>query len=140
MMADFPAAADGSERQGFNFRAHEPDVDDLRGRIESIIPHFCANPSCIQAFCPLHCKGFIKLALACWLTMIFSNDLASDHPSPPAAAPRLTSQDYPEGESCGSLCFRENDFTFRVIQCVVSAPDLAYLAIRKRMSSGVTPR
>src|SRR6266849_1533551 len=64
MMADFPVATDGSERRVFNFRAHEPDVNDLRGRIESVIPYFCANLSCIHANCPLHRKGFIRLALA----------------------------------------------------------------------------
>jgi hypothetical protein len=69
MMADFPTAVDGSQRRGFNFRAHEPDVDDLRGRIESVVPYFCAKPSCIHAYCPLHGKDFIGLSLACWLTM-----------------------------------------------------------------------
>jgi hypothetical protein len=65
MMADFPIAPDGSERQVINFRAHEPDVNDLRGRIESVIPYFCPNPSCIHVYCPLHRKGFIRLAPAC---------------------------------------------------------------------------
>jgi hypothetical protein len=64
-MADFPVATDGSERRVIDFRAHEPDVNDLRGRIESAIPYFCVNPSCIHAYCPLHRKGFIRLALAC---------------------------------------------------------------------------
>ncbi|KAH9988149.1 hypothetical protein BJV77DRAFT_1023147 [Russula vinacea] len=92
MMADFPAVDDGSERRGIDFRAHEPDVDNLRGRIESVIPHFCANPGCIHTHCPRHVDGFA---------------------SPPAAVPRLTSEDYPEGATCGSLCFREIDSTFR---------------------------
>ena len=70
MMANFPAAADGSERRGLDFRAHEPDVDDLRGRIQSVVPFFCANPSCIHAFCPLHRgKVFIRFALVCWLNI-----------------------------------------------------------------------
>ena len=104
-MADFPASADGAEQRGFNFRAHEPDVDDLRGRLQSLIPRFCANPTCIQAYCPLHREDFIGLALACWLTIIISNDVAIDYPNPPAAVPRLTSKDYPEGASCGSYAF-----------------------------------
>jgi len=62
-MADFPSATDGSERRGINLRAHEPDVNDLRGRIESVIPYFCANPSCIHVYCPLHRKGFISSRL-----------------------------------------------------------------------------
>lgn len=65
MMADFSVATDDSERQVINLRAHEPDVNDLRGRIESVIPYFCPNPSCIHVYCPLHCKGFIRLALVC---------------------------------------------------------------------------
>jgi hypothetical protein len=64
-MANFPVATDGSERRVVNFRAHEPDVNDLRGRIESVIPDFCPYPSCIHVYCPLHRKGFIRLALAC---------------------------------------------------------------------------
>ena len=72
MMADFPAVDDGSERRGIDFRAHEPDVDNLRGRIESVIPHFCANPGCIHTHCPRHGKDLVALALtlACWLTVI----------------------------------------------------------------------
>lgn len=85
-------ATDGSKQQVFNLRAHEPDVNDLRGRIESIIPYFCPNPSCIHVNCPLHQKDF---------------------PSPPAAVPRVMSNAYPEGASCGEFCFREIDDTFR---------------------------
>ncbi|KAF8488924.1 hypothetical protein F5888DRAFT_1909582 [Russula emetica] len=92
MMADFPVATDGPERRGINFRAHEPDVNDLRGRIESVIPYFCASSSCIHAYCPLHAKDF---------------------PSPPAAVPRVMSNAYPEGASCGRFCFRDIDDTFR---------------------------
>lgn len=55
-MVNFPVATDGSDRQVINFRGHEPDVNDLRERIESVIPYFCANPSCIQVYCPLHGK------------------------------------------------------------------------------------
>ncbi|KAF8466499.1 hypothetical protein DFH94DRAFT_781237 [Russula ochroleuca] len=95
MMAEFPTADDGSERRGFNFRAHEPDVDDLRGRIESVIPRFCANPGCIHTHCHRH------------------GNTIDDFASPPAAVPRLTSKDYPEGASCGSLCFREIDSSFQ---------------------------
>ena len=64
MMAEFPANADGSERRGINLRAHEPDIDDLCKRIESIVPYFCANPGCVQALCPYHRRGFIRLELA----------------------------------------------------------------------------
>ncbi|KAI0280120.1 hypothetical protein BGY98DRAFT_965749 [Russula aff. rugulosa BPL654] len=92
MMVDFPVTTDGSERRVINFRAHEPDVNDLRARIESVIPYFCANPSCIHANCPLHAKDF---------------------PFPPAAVPRVTSSAYPEGASCGRFCFQEIDDTFR---------------------------
>ena len=62
-MADFPVPTGGSERPLINLRAHEPDVNDLRGRIESIIPYFCTNPSCIHANCPLHRKGLSGLRL-----------------------------------------------------------------------------
>ena len=62
MMVDFPVTTDGSERRVINYRAHEPDVNDLRARIESVIPYFCANPSCIHANCPLHGRCFIGLA------------------------------------------------------------------------------
>ncbi|KAI9462879.1 hypothetical protein BJY52DRAFT_1255768 [Lactarius psammicola] len=54
MMADFPIDADGVEQRRIDPRAHEPDIDDLRGRLDSIVPFFCANPGCIQAFCPRH--------------------------------------------------------------------------------------
>jgi len=63
-MAEFPANADGSERRGINPRAHEPDINDLRKRIESMVPYFCANPGCVQALCPYHRRPFIRLALA----------------------------------------------------------------------------
>ena len=63
MMVDFPVPADSSERRVINFRAHEPDANDLRGRIESLIPYFCANPSCIHVYCPLHGECFLRLAL-----------------------------------------------------------------------------
>jgi hypothetical protein len=52
-MVDFPIDLD-DERPRIDIRAHEPDIDDLRGRLDSIVPHFCAHPTCIQAFCPLH--------------------------------------------------------------------------------------
>ena len=63
-MAEFPANPDGSGRRRINTRAHEPDIGNLRRRIDSIIPYFCANPGCIQALCPYHRRGFIRLALA----------------------------------------------------------------------------
>lgn len=34
----------------------------------------------------------------------------------PPATPRVPSDDYPEGDSCGSMCFREIDDTFMVTQ------------------------
>ncbi|KAI9444047.1 hypothetical protein H4582DRAFT_2190030 [Lactarius indigo] len=91
MMVDFPIDVDGVERRGIDLRAHEPDINDLRGRLDSIVPYFCANPSCVQAFCPRHV----------W-----------DFPPVPPTAPRITSDDYPEGKPCGSMCFREIDDTF----------------------------
>ncbi|KAI9444046.1 hypothetical protein H4582DRAFT_2095391 [Lactarius indigo] len=91
MMADFPVDTDGVEQRRIDPRAHEPDINDLRGRLDSVFPYFCANPGCIQAFCPRH--GW-------------------DFPPVPPTAPRVTSDDYPEGESCGSMCFREIDDTF----------------------------
>ncbi|KAH9164585.1 hypothetical protein EDB89DRAFT_2077985 [Lactarius sanguifluus] len=91
MTADFPIDIDGVEQGRIDPRAHEPDIDDLRGRLNSIFPYFCANPGCIQAFCPQH---------------------AWDFPPVPPTTPRVTSDDYPEGESCGSVCFREIDDTF----------------------------
>ncbi|KAH9164584.1 hypothetical protein EDB89DRAFT_2016838 [Lactarius sanguifluus] len=92
MMADFPIDVDGMEQRGIDPRAHEPDINDLRGRLNSVVPYFCANPSCIQAFCPRHVRAF---------------------PPVPPTAPRVTSDDYPEGKPCGSMCFREIDDTFR---------------------------
>ncbi|KAH9059794.1 hypothetical protein EDB87DRAFT_1809770 [Lactarius vividus] len=91
MMADFPIDTDGMEQRRIDPRAHEPDIDDLRGRLKSIFPYFCAHPGCIQAYCPRH---------------------AWDFPPVPPILPRVTSDDYPEGESCGSMCFREIDDTF----------------------------
>jgi hypothetical protein len=35
-----------------------------------VVPYFCAKPSCIHAYCPLHGKSFIRLSLTCWLTAI----------------------------------------------------------------------
>lgn len=143
MMADFPAVDGGSERRGINFRAHEPDVDDLRGRIESVIPYFCANPGCIHTHCPRHGKGVIALALtlACWLTVTVVGNVVYDFDSPPAAVPRRTSEDYPEGASCGSLCFREIDSMFQVIPgAFFLLQNLADMAARRIVSSGGVPR
>ncbi|KAH9059795.1 hypothetical protein EDB87DRAFT_1562822 [Lactarius vividus] len=94
MMADFPINVDGVEQRGIDLRAHEPDINDLRGRLNSVVPYFCANPGCIQAFCPRHVQNF---------------------PHVPPIAPRVTSDDYPQGKPCGSMCFREIeiDETFR---------------------------
>jgi hypothetical protein len=52
--ADLPTSIDGVERRTIDFRAHEPDIDNLRERIESVVPYFCAVPTCVQAFCPQH--------------------------------------------------------------------------------------
>jgi histone-lysine N-methyltransferase EZH2 len=90
MMVDFPIDGDGVEQRNIDFRAHEPNIDNLRGRLDSIVPYFCANPGCIQAFCPRHVMQFLPV---------------------PQTAPRVTSDDYPDGESCGSMCFREIDDT-----------------------------
>ncbi|KAH9974853.1 hypothetical protein BJV74DRAFT_183098 [Russula compacta] len=92
MMANFSTNLDGSERREIDFRAYEPKIDDLRRRIDSIVPYFCPNPGCIQAFCPRHEK---KL------------------PQVPHTVPRIASDDYPEGSSCGTTCFRETDSTFQ---------------------------
>ncbi|KAH9047475.1 hypothetical protein EDB83DRAFT_1463014 [Lactarius deliciosus] len=102
MTADFPIDTDGVEQGRIDPRAHEPDINDLRGRLNTIFPYFCANPGCIQAFCPQH---------------------AWDFPPVPPTTPRVTSDDYPEGESCGSMCFREIDDTFGEdsIECTFSA-------------------
>ncbi|KAI0253462.1 hypothetical protein BJV78DRAFT_211135 [Lactifluus subvellereus] len=91
-LADFPASADGAEHRGIDPRAYEPDVDDLRQRIDSLVPYFCANPSCIQAFCPQHGQEF--------------------PPVPPAVA-RVASDDYPKGVSCGGMCYREMEEAFQ---------------------------
>ncbi|KAF8273078.1 hypothetical protein EI94DRAFT_1783169 [Lactarius quietus] len=91
MMIDFPIDADGAERPGIDIRAYEPGIDDLRKRLNSIVPYFCANPGCVQTFCPRHV----------W-----------DFPPVPPTAPRVTSDDYLEGESCGTMCFRKSDDTF----------------------------
>ena len=57
-MADFAVNADSSEQREINLRAHEPDIDELRKRIDSIFPYFCANPGCVQALCPHHGEDF----------------------------------------------------------------------------------
>ena len=54
MMVDVPIGADGVERPRIDINAHVPDIDNLRGRVDSIVPSFCANPGCIQALCPRH--------------------------------------------------------------------------------------
>jgi hypothetical protein len=59
-MAEFPANADSSEQREINFRAHEPGINDLRKRIDSVVPYFCANPCCLQAFCPHHGKDLYR--------------------------------------------------------------------------------
>ena len=64
VMAEFPTDAGGFERREINPRAHEPGIDDLRKRVESIVPYFCASPSCVQSLCPYHGRSFIRLALA----------------------------------------------------------------------------
>jgi len=60
-MDNFPIDADGVEERILDPRAHEPDIDDLRGRLDSINPNFCPNPCCIQAFCPQHCMFLSEL-------------------------------------------------------------------------------
>jgi hypothetical protein len=39
-----------------------------------------------------------------------------------------------------AYAFEKMTLRFGYFQCVISAPDLVYLAIRRRMSSGATPR
>ncbi|KAI0302826.1 hypothetical protein B0F90DRAFT_1667436 [Multifurca ochricompacta] len=92
MMDDLRLEADGPGRQSINFRAQEPDADDLRGRIDSIVPYFCGNPGCIHAFCPRHVQEF---------------------PPIPPTVPRVASNDYPDGPSCGSMCFQDIEDTFQ---------------------------
>ena len=87
MMVEFPANPAGSRRRRVDTRGHEPDIDDLRKRIESMVPYFCANPGCIQALCPYHRRGFSKFAIASnniFLSMI-QHDLT-----------RLSHRPYPE--------------------------------------------
>jgi hypothetical protein len=62
-MAELPANTDGSGLHEINPRAYEPDINDLRKRIESIVPYFCPNPGCVQALCPYHRRRFIRLTL-----------------------------------------------------------------------------
>jgi hypothetical protein len=61
MMVDFPIDLE-DKRPKIDIRAHEPDIDDLFGRLDSVVPSFCANPSCIQAFCPQHGMSLFGLA------------------------------------------------------------------------------
>ncbi|KAH9954772.1 hypothetical protein BC827DRAFT_1241027 [Russula dissimulans] len=91
--ADIPTTADGPQRRGIDPREHEPDINDLRRRIDSVVPYFCAYPGCIQFMCPLH--GGVGF------------------PPVPPAVPRVASDDYPEGSSCENMCFREIDATFQ---------------------------
>jgi hypothetical protein len=81
-MADFPVNADSSERREIKLRAHEPGIDDLRKRIDSISPYFCANPGCVQALCPHHGKDFDQ-ARAGLLMTLFNQRLRSGRPSRP---------------------------------------------------------
>lgn len=111
MMVDFPIGADGTEQRSIDIRAHEPDIDNLRGRLDSIVPFFCANPGCIHAFCPRH--GMLLFWLTtCWFRPI---NAVQEFPPVQSTAPRVTSDGYPEGESCGGMCFREIDDTFGVM-------------------------
>ncbi|KAH9965545.1 hypothetical protein BGW80DRAFT_756075 [Lactifluus volemus] len=101
--ADLPTSIDGVERRTIDFRAHEPDIDNLRERIESVVPYFCAVPTCVQALCPQHVQEF---------------------PAVPPAIPRVASNDYPNGESCGAMCFREMDETFQEDSILWGDPDV----------------
>ncbi|KAI0297413.1 hypothetical protein BC826DRAFT_165885 [Russula brevipes] len=93
-IADLATDADTPEGGWFNPRTNEPGIDDLRRRIQSIAPYFCANPGCIQALCPRHVEEL--------------NSDGSPRVLPPAV-PRVASGHYPEGSSCGGMCFREID-------------------------------
>ena len=109
-MADFPASADGVEHRGIDPHAYEPDIDDLRRRIESVDPYFCDNPGCIQAFCPHHGR-----CLSCSQRLVdYIHNSAQEFPPLPPAVARVASNDYPEGVSCGDMCFREIDEAFQV--------------------------
>lgn len=85
-MANFSANPDGSKRREIDFRAYEPKIDDLRRRIDSVVPYFCPNPCCIQAFCPQHgwCPSSSRLLVDHYcLTMIQkTNYLKSRIPYP----------------------------------------------------------
>jgi hypothetical protein len=64
MIADIDLSADGIRQRTIDARAYQPDINDLRRRIESIVPYFCANPGCIQAFCPRHGR-FLSTSRRC---------------------------------------------------------------------------
>ncbi|KAF8268570.1 hypothetical protein EI94DRAFT_1800296 [Lactarius quietus] len=105
-MADFPSDDDNVDRPGMDIRAHEPKTDDLRRRLDSIARYFCANPSCIQAFCPRHVLDSLPV---------------------PPTAPRVTSDEYPKGDSCGSMCFRDIDDTFMGVSVEWVEPEIKEL-------------
>ena len=66
-MADFPIDADGVEQRSIDLSACEPNIDDLRGRLDSIVRYFCPNPGCIQSFCQRH--GMFLFGLTtCWFS------------------------------------------------------------------------
>jgi hypothetical protein len=82
-MAEFPANADSAEQREINPRAHEPGINDLRKRIDSVVAYFCANPCCVQALCPHHGKDFYR-ARAWWLIMLCNQRFRTGPSSHPA--------------------------------------------------------
>ncbi|KAI0259724.1 hypothetical protein BC834DRAFT_604325 [Gloeopeniophorella convolvens] len=107
LMSDLTIGGDGAQPRRIDPRAFEPHIDDLRGRLESIVPYFCANPTCIQVFCPQHIQEF---------------------PPIPPAVPRVTSDEYPDGAPCGDACFREIDDDFPEDSVQWEEPDVDELS------------
>src|ERR1700761_1452843 len=62
---------------------------------------------------PVRVMVYFCLSSQCAGLVTLIDSVLDSLPAPPVA-PRVTSDDYPEGESCGSTCFRKIDDTFMV--------------------------
>jgi hypothetical protein len=132
MTADIPTTADGPLRRGINPREHEPGIDDLRRRIESVVPYFCANPGCVHAFCPLHGRSsstsyrFVRLMTIQWRRSLPSRRLY----------PELRAMIIQKNRPAGRCALGKSTPIFRLHPCVISAPDLAHMTFRRIVSNG----
>ncbi|KAG2039208.1 hypothetical protein BDR03DRAFT_860440 [Suillus americanus] len=68
----------------------QPDVDDLRKRLSSVLATFCPNLNCLRTLCTTHCKFYC------------------------GCRPTVTNQSMrlSEGEPCGEECYRLTDDSY----------------------------